>query len=435
MQWWQERVFYQIYPLGFCGAERQNDFGETRHRLKAIEDEIPRLKDLGIGALLLNPLFESVAHGYDTVAFYETDRRLGDNDDLKSLVKKCHDADIKVVLDGVFNHVGREFQPFKDVREREWDSPFKDWFHINFGGNSPYGDGFYYEGWEGHYELVKLNLHNGETRNYLFDAARYFIDELNIDGLRLDVCYSLPEDFIRDLSNVCKSRKSDFFLAAEAIHGDYNRLLNAGVDSVTNYECYKGLYSALNSKNLFEIEHSLSRQFADTPWAIYRGRHLLNFADNHDVPRLYSILTDKRNAAAAYAILFAMPGIPCIYYGSEYAAEGVKGDGDIHLRPKMSDIDRNKCPELYDVIKRLILLKNTRTSLQVGSYEKVSLSNEYFAIRRSFDGERTTLAVNISDNPVFVDIGESAAVDLTDGRSESGRAEVKPHGFRIFGGK
>lgn len=432
MQWWQEKVFYQIYPLGFCGAERQNDFGKVRHRLKAVEEEIPRLKETGIGALLLNPLFQSVAHGYDTVDFYNTDCRLGDNADLKRLVKKCHDSGIRVVLDGVFNHVGREFPQFADVRQKKWDSPYKHWFHIDFNGNSAYNDGFYYEGWEGHYELVKLNLQNGDVRNFLFDAVRFYIDELDIDGLRLDVCYSLPEDFIRDLSGVCKNRKSDFFLAAEAIHGDYNRLLNCGVDSVTNYECYKGLYSAINSRNLFEIEHSLSRQFANTPWALYKGRHLLNFADNHDVPRLYSVLTDKRNAAAAYAILFAMPGIPCIYYGSEYAAEGVKGDGDVYLRPKMSDVDRNKNIELTETLKKLIRLKNTRISLQIGAYEKVSLNNEYFAVCRTHDGERTTLAVNISDNPVSVDIGGSCK-DLIDGREESSRAEVPPHSFRIFG--
>ncbi len=432
MLWWQEKVFYQIYPLGFCGAERQNDFGAVRHRLNLIEDELPRLQDMGIGALLLNPLFQSAAHGYDTADFYNTDCRLGDNADLKRFVKRCHDCGIKVVLDGVFNHVGREFPQFKDVAEKKWDSPYKDWFHIDFNGNGAYNDGFYYEGWEGHYELVKLNLHNEAVRNFLFDAVRFYIDEFDIDGLRLDVCYGLPEDFIRDLSGVCKSKKNDFFLAAEAIHGDYNRLLNCGVDSVTNYECYKGLYSAINSKNLFEIEHSLSRQFANTPWSLYKGRHLLNFADNHDVPRLYSVLSDKRNAAAAYAILFAMPGIPCIYYGSEYAAEGVKGDGDVHLRPKMSDVDRNKNTELTDILKKLISLKNTRDSLKIGDYEKVTLNNEYFAIRRACGEEKTVLAVNISDNAVTVDTAGNV-VDLIDGRNENGRAEVPPHSFRIFG--
>ncbi|MDE5896694.1 MAG: maltodextrin glucosidase, partial [Clostridia bacterium] len=187
--WFDESVFYQIYPLGFCGAERRNDFGETRHRLHLIEREIPRLKELGIGAVLFNPLFESVGHGYDTVDFYTIDRRLGTNEEFKLLVKAFHEAGIRVVLDGVFNHVGRAYPPFREVLEKRESTDYRFWFNVNFGGNSAYNDGLWYEDWEGHPELVKLRLENADLQQDLMNAVRFWIDEFDIDGLRLDVCY------------------------------------------------------------------------------------------------------------------------------------------------------------------------------------------------------------------------------------------------------
>ncbi|MCI9032005.1 MAG: hypothetical protein HFK09_05745 [Clostridia bacterium] len=432
MAWFQECTFYQIYPLGFCGAERDNDFKTLSHRLGLVEREIPRLKELGFGAVLFNPLFSSSRHGYDTADFRVVDNRLGDNADFKRVCDALHAADIRVVLDGVFNHVGREFFAFKDVREKREGSQYKDWFKINFGGNSAYNDGFWYEGWEGHYDLVKLNLENYEVQKYIYDSVRFWIDEFGIDGLRLDVGYLLPEWFLRELTRFCKEIRPDFFVVAEAIHGDYNRLLNAGVDSVTNYECYKGLHSAINSGNLFEIEHSLSRQFANTPWALYKGKHLMNFVDNHDVPRIYSVLNDKRDVPAAFAVLMVMPGIPCVYYGSEYGAEGQKGDCDEHLRPAMSEIDTKAHPEIYETVSRLIALKASRRSLKYGSYDKVVLNNKYFCIKREDGGERTLLAVNISDEPVNMNVG-GGLTDLLSGESAGDNITVAPHSFVILG--
>lgn len=432
MAWFHECTFYQIYPLGFCGAERDNDFGKISHRLDTVEREIPRLKKLGVGAVLFNPLFSSSRHGYDTADFRVVDNRLGDNADFKRVCDALHAAGLRVVLDGVFNHVGREFFAFKDVRERKEASPYKDWFKINFGGNSAYNDGFWYEGWEGHYDLVKLNLENYEVQKYIYDSIKFWVDEFGIDGLRLDVGYLLPEWFLRELTRFCKELKSDFFIVAEAIHGDYNRMLNAGVDSVTNYECYKGLHSAINSGNLFEIEHSLSRQFANTPWALYKGKHLMNFVDNHDVPRIYSIINDKRNVPAAFAVLFAMPGIPCVYYGSEYGAEGQKGDGDVHLRPAMGEINTAAHPEIYETVRRLIALKASRRSLQYGSYDKIVLNNKYFCIKREDGDEKTLLAVNISDEPVNMNLG-GGLTELISGEAAGENIVVAPHSYLILG--
>ena len=173
--WAYNETFYQIYPIGFCGAPVHND-GVTAHRILKIGEWAGYLQELGIGSIILNPIFESDNHGYDTRDFTKIDCRLGTNDDFKKVCQTLHDHNVKIMLDGVFNHVGRGFWAFKDVQEKKWDSPYKDWFCINFDGNSGYNDGFWYEGWEGHYELVKLNLQNPAVVDYLLDCVKMWIE-------------------------------------------------------------------------------------------------------------------------------------------------------------------------------------------------------------------------------------------------------------------
>ena len=415
--WFDESVFYQIYPLGYCGCERENDFGAVRHRLGEIEKRIPQIKEEGFDAVLFNPLFESERHGYDTVDFFNVDRRLGDNADFKALVAKFHEAGIRVVLDGVFNHVGRRFFAFEDVRRRREQSDKKDWFHIGFGGNTEYNDGFWYEGWEGHNELVKLNLHCGEVTDYLARAVGFWIDEFGIDGLRLDVAYLLPEWFFEFLRRTVRQKREDFFLMGEVIHGQNfaKNLTPERLDSITNYECYKGLTSALNSDNLFEICHSLERLFGSQPWCLYTGKNLFSFADNHDVPRAYTAVADKRKLPALYAILYSMPGIPCVYYGSEYGAEGNKGNFDLDLRPYIGNIDENKCPALTALIRKLNEVRRSERALAYGSFERCVLSNKYMCIKREHAGERIYCAFNISDGDVTVRVEECEGTDLLTG--------------------
>ena len=316
---------YHIYPLGFCGCPKTNDYSEnTENRLKKIEDAIPHIKEMGFNAIYFGPVFQSVAHGYDTVDYTKIDSRLGTNADFAALCKKLHENGIKIILDGVFNHVGRDFTKFVEVRNG--NNSYRDWFHIN-DGNSCYNDGFWYEGWEGNYDLVKLNLRNEDVIQHIFSAIKGWVDEFDIDGLRLDVAYCLDHDFIRRLREFCDSLKPDFFLVGETLHGDYNQIMNdAMLHSVTNYECYKGLYSSFNSMNMFEINHSLLRQFGPEQWTLYKGKHLLSFVDNHDVTRVASILTNEKHLPLIYAIAFGMPGIPCVYYGSEWGEKAKKED-------------------------------------------------------------------------------------------------------------
>lgn len=320
--WFEESAFYQIYPLGLCGAPREND-GGTEPRILKLLDWVPHIKKLGADAVYFCPVFESDAHGYDTRDYTKLDGRLGTNADFARVCAALHAAGIRVVLDGVFNHVGRGFWAFRDVLEKREASPYRDWFHIDFGGNSGYNDGLWYEGWEGHYELVKLNLRNPAVAEYLFGCIRGWVEEFGVDGLRLDVAYCLDEDFVRRLRAFTGGLKPAFVLIGEMLHGDYKRMVNgAMLHSATNYECYKGLYSSFNSMNLFEIGHSLARQFGPEAWTLYKGLPLLSFADNHDVTRVATILTNKEHLWPLYGVLFGMPGVPCVYYGSEWGHGG-----------------------------------------------------------------------------------------------------------------
>ncbi len=416
--WFDESTFYQIYPLGFCGAERENDFGETRHRLSKIEAEIPRLKELGVGAVLFNPLFESERHGYDTVNFYQIDRRLGTNDEFKALVAKFHEAGIRVVLDGVFNHVGRAFAPFQEVLQKREGTDYRFWFNVNFYGNSRYNDGLDYENWEGHAELVKLRLDNLDVQNYLMDAVRFWLDEFQIDGLRLDVCYLLPPWFMELLRRTVSEKRSDFYLVGEVIHcGNFQmNICPERLNSITNYECFKGMVSAFNSENLFEIESSLTRLFSNQPWALYTGKRMLNFVDNHDVIRVYTALKEKQNLLNLYTLLFTMPGIPCVYYGSELGAEGDKSDMDYNLRPCIDGLDKNAHPEISKHIALLSKIRGESKALCYGGYQKATIMNKNFSFIREYEGEKIIVAINIENHDCTVRVEEAEGRDLLTGQ-------------------
>lgn len=409
--WAYESVFYQIYPLGFCGAPFEND-GVLTHRITKVVDWIPHIQKLGANAIYFCPVFESDNHGYNTRDYQKLDVRLGTNEDFAEVCRKLHEAGIKVVLDGVFNHVGRGFWAFQDVLQKRWDSPYKDWFHINFDGNSNYNDGLWYEGWEGNYDLVKLNLRNPEVKQHIFDSVRLWVNEFDIDGLRLDVAYCLDDDFARELRSVCDSLKEDFFLVGEMLHGDYNQKMNDSMfHSVTNYECYKGLFSSFNSMNMFEINHSLLRQFGPENWTLYRGKHLLSFVDNHDVTRIASNLTNKSHLPLIYALTFGMPGIPCVYYGSEWGAEADKSQGDPALRPCFEKPVEN---ELTQWISKLSEAKKNSNALNYGDFRSVVLTNKQCIFERKTDTERVLVAINADSEPftAHFDAGCGQATDL-----------------------
>ena len=439
--WYQDSTFYQIYPLGLCGAPAQND-GACVPRIRRVLEFVPHLQRLGVGAVYFCPVFESDAHGYDTRDYTKLDCRLGQNADLAAVCDALHAANLRVVLDGVFNHVGRGFWAFLDVQQNRESSPYKDWFYLSFEGNSNYNDGFWYEGWEGHYELVKLNLQNPAVADYLCDCIRGWVREFGIDGLRLDVAYCLDEGFLRRLRALAATLDAErglpegsFFLLGEILGGDYNRILNdAMLHCVTNYECYKGLHSSLNSENLFELAHSLGRQFGAEPWTLYRGKALLSFADNHDVPRAASILQNPAHLRLLHALVFGMPGIPCVYYGSEWGAEGDnKRSGDAAVRPAF---DAPQWNALTDFLAACIAARRQSAALRGGAYRQVLLTNRQFIFERAAEGERVLVAVNADAAPytAHFDAGAGRATDLLTGAMHDfgGGSELPPYSVAFW---
>ena len=432
--WAYEGIFYQIYPIGFCGAPTAND-GKTVSRILKLKEWSGYLESLGVSSILLNPIFEADNHGYDTRDYKKIDCRLGTNEDLADVCKDLHAHNVRVVLDGVFNHVGRGFWAFKDVQEKKWDSPYKDWFCINFDGDSCYNDGFWYEGWEGHFELVKLNLTNPAVVDYLLECVKGWIDEFDIDGLRLDVAYCLDRNFMKRLRTYCQELKPDFALIGEVLFGDYNQIVNDEMlHSCTNYECYKGIYSSFNSMNMFEIAHSLNRQYGPEQWCIYRGKHLMSFVDNHDVTRIASILTNKNHLPLTYGLLLGMPGVPCIYYGSEWGEEGVKApNNDYALRPCFEEPKPN---ELTEQIKKMIHVRTESNALCHGSYRNVVLTNHQLIFERKTDDERILVAINASDTPFTASSGElgGSMTDLLTGNEiqMNGQLELPPYSVQYL---
>ena len=431
--WAYESVFYQIYPLGFCGAPFEND-GVLEHRILKIEEWIPHIKKLGCNAIYFSPLFESDTHGYNTRDYKKLDCRLGTNEDFKQVVQKLHAEGIKVVLDGVFNHVGRGFFGFEDVLKNREGSAYKDWFHINFWGNSCYNDGLYYEGWEGNYDLVKLNLRHEPVVQYLFESVEYWINEFDIDGLRLDVAYCLDHDFVRRLRQFADGKKQDFFLVGEMLHGDYKVLVNDEMlHSATNYECYKGLHSSFNSMNMFEIIHSLMRQFGPENWTLYKGKHLLSFVDNHDVSRIASVLQNKEHLPLIYALCFGMPGIPCVYYGSEWGVTGDKHNGDPGLR---LSYEKPEWKELTEFISNLSKAKKNSKALNYGDFRSVLLTNKQCIFERKTDGKRVLVAINADGEDFYAHFNAECgrAIDLITGEEHDfgGGSKLPPYTARFW---
>ena len=293
-KWYEEAIFYHIYPLGLLGAPKTHTEEGVTHRLRELDEWVPHMKELGITATYIGPLFESTTHGYDTKDYRQVDSRLGDNEDFRRFVKLCHDHGIRVVVDGVFNHTGREFFAFQDIQKNRENSPYRYWYQdVSFEGNTHYNDGFYYKAWHNCFELANLNLWDRGVKDYLLDVVRFWSDEFDIDGIRLDCADCLQFDFMKELRWVTSQKKADFWLMGEVIHGDYARWVNDEMlHSVTNYELWKGLYSGHNDHNYFEIAHTIRRQF-DANGGIYKGCRLYTFVENHDVDRIVDKLNEK----------------------------------------------------------------------------------------------------------------------------------------------
>ena len=443
--WYEAAVFYHMYPIGMTGAPRENREESVVHRFGQLEKWLPHIRNLGCTAIYIGPLFESTTHGYDTRDYKTVDRRLGDNDDFIRFVKSAHELGIKVVVDGVFNHTGREFFAFQDIQKNRENSPYRNWYKgINFGWNSPYNDGFSYEAWRNCFELANLNLWEPAVREYLLGVIDFWIDTFDIDGIRLDCADCLDFSFMEEMRRRTGEKKEDFWLMGEVIHGDYSRYIQDGqkmLHSVTNYELHKGLYSGHNDYNYFEIAHTIRREF-DENGGIYRGMKLYSFVDNHDVDRIISKLNNKDHIYPVYTLLFTLPGIPSIYYGSEWGIEGRKeGGNDDPLRPAVDigkALEEQKDSPVMEWVSRLGQIhREFKECLAEGRYRELFLTNRQYAFARFTDKKGLLVAVNNDEAEAAVSIPvpfqEKEYIDLETEETvkvENGRIQItlKPAG-------
>ena len=414
MAWYDEAIFYHIYPLGLANAPKQNEYKEPEHRLNDLIPWIKHIREIGCNALYIGPLFESVGHGYETTDYKKLDSRLGTNEDLKKYVKECHKQGIRVIFDGVFNHTGRDFFAFKDIQKNRENSQYKDWYcNVNFYGNNEYNDGFSYDNWGGYNLLVKLNQQNPAVQDYICDVIRYWVSEFDVDGIRLDAADVLDFGFMQQLRRVANEVKPEFWLMGEVIHGDYNRWVNEGtLHSVTNYQLHKALFSGHNDHNYFEIAHTVRRLYSmggNSP----EGLKLYNFVDNHDVERIYTKLNNKAQFSPVHVLLYTLPGIPSIYYGSEFGIEGRKEkSSDDSLRPAINlddykdAIKKNSCTSLVAALGKI---RQNVKALSFGDYQERLLTNEQYAFARNLDGDTVVITVNNADHEANITVGAGNA--------------------------
>ena len=399
MTWYDQAVFYHIYPLGLCGCPQENH-GEEGHHFDKLKAWADHAKEIGCTAIYIGPLFQSEGHGYETTDYRRVDNRLGTNDEFKDYVQHCHEIGLKVIVDGVFNHTGRGFFAFQDLLRNRESSPYRDWYcNVNFWGNNEYNDHFSYDNWGGYNLLVKLNLWNPVVRDYHFDTIRFWVSEFDIDGIRLDAADVLEHEFMRQLRGVCDSLKPDFWLMGEVIHGDYSRWANGQMlHSVTNYELHKGLFSGHNDHNYFEIAHSVRRLLG-----ICGNVKLYTFVDNHDVARIMSKLNNKEHIYNVMMLNYALPGIPSLYYGSEFGIEAQKERGsDWNLRPCLELADFPNAIENNPVtalITQLGKIHADYPELSVGEYKELTLTTRQYSFARIYNGKAVITALNNDDAP------------------------------------
>ena len=412
MAWYDEAVFYHIYPLGLTGAPKQNSYGEPVSRLNTVLPWIAHVKEIGCNAIYIGPLFESVGHGYETTDYKKLDSRLGTNEDLKNFVAQCHKQGIRVILDGVFNHTGRDFFAFQDIKHNRENSQYKDWYcNVNFWGNNSFNDGFSYENWGGYDLLAKLNQRNPAVRDYICDVIRFWVSEFDIDGLRLDAADVMDFEYMKALRHVANEVKQDFWLMGEVIHGNYSRWANEGtLHSVTNYMLHKALYSGHNDHNYFEVAHTINY----VGGMVGKNLNLYTFVDNHDVERIYTKLRNKAHFVPVHVMLYTLPGIPSLYYGSEFGIEGRKErHSDDSLRPALNYEDYKdavKTNECTKLIAALGKIRQNTPALMYGEYKQLELQTTHFAYARILDGKSVITTVNNADHGVSMNVeaGNSA---------------------------
>jgi cyclomaltodextrinase len=435
----EHAIWWQVYPLGFLDAPKEQlplGLG-VQHRLPALEGWLDYLIELGASGLLLGPIFEAASHGYDTVDYFSVDRRLGDTDDVDALVAQAHARGIRVLLDGVFNHVGRDFPRFREALRDGPTSPAADWFHLQWPATGL--DEPDYEDFEGHRQLVALNHASPAVADFVVEVMCHWLDR-GCDGWRLDAAYAVPASFWAAVLPRVRERHPDAYFMGEVIHGDYAEYVSeTGLDSVTEYELWKSIWSSLNDGNLHELA-----------WTMKRHDELLEsfapftFVGNHDVTRVASKLTDPRHLAHALAVLFTVGGTPCIYYGDEQGFRGIKEDragGDDAVRPAFPSEPGQLDPvgrPVFELHQILIGLRRRHPWLHQARTSVDHLTNDHCVYTSHGEGHELVVALNLADEPATVPAPDVASVLAGECHISPAGAEtsitVPAHGWAVLRG-
>jgi glycosidase len=393
MRWPDHAIWWHAYPLGFVGAERDALPAGTppTPRLARFGGWLDHVVELGCNGLALGPVFASETHGYDTVDHYRVDPRLGSEDDLRRLIDAASRRGVRVLFDGVFNHVGRGFAPFADVAAKGDASRYRTWFHPDL------------RTFEGHDRLVTLNHAEPEVADYVTGVMTHWL-ERGIDGWRLDAAYAVPQQFWRTVTDRVRVRFPDAWFVGEVIHGDYARLVaDTGFDSVTQYELWKAIWSSLNDGNFFELAHALDRH--NTMLDTFAPQ---TFLGNHDVTRIASRLYRKEHREHALVILLTVGGVPSIYAGDEFGFEGVKEEregGDDAIRPafpERPDETPGYGAPYHRLHQLLIGLRRRHPWLVRAETAVATLTNTVLSYTVGHGAERLAVVLNLDDEPAEV---------------------------------
>jgi cyclomaltodextrinase / maltogenic alpha-amylase / neopullulanase len=434
-KWVEHSIWWHIYPIGFLGAPQTADAGLVNHRMRTLLNWLDYAVELGVSGILLGPIFSSSTHGYDTTDYFTIDPRLGDRDDFVSFVEAAHRRGLRILLDGVFNHVGRDFPAFKRVANDSNNAGAdSNWFRKRRDADSLTGE-LEYETFEGHDQLIALNHANAEVVSFVTNIMCHWL-EAGIDGWRLDAAYAVPSDFWASVIAQVRHQYPNAYFAAEVLHGDYASIVkSAGFDCVTQYELWKALWSSINDRNWFELAWALDRNnsYLDT----FKP---LTFVGNHDVTRIASQIQDSRHLEHVIVLLFTLGGTPCIYYGDEQAFIGIKEHrvgGDDAIRPSFphdgpTALAHTGWP-FYRLHQRLIGFRRRHSWLHSSRTKVLHLTNHQFVFQSYTNDGSITVALNLSDEPLKLAGSGSSQQALGDRATESGNDWIiPPHRWAVF---
>jgi cyclomaltodextrinase / maltogenic alpha-amylase / neopullulanase len=434
--WVKDAIWWQVFPMGFTGADMSGRNREPAMRLRHIESWLDYALQLGASGILLGPIFTSTSHGYDTADYYEIDPRLGDEADFRSLVDAAHERGMKVLLDGVFNHVGTEFAQYQDALAGGPQSPFAQWFHLTWPDtNVPQAPE--HEAFEGHEDLVVLNHDSDAVAKFVGDVMCHWLAR-GADGWRLDAAYAVIPTFWDRVLPTVRERFSEAYFVGEVIHGDYATIVSeSGLDSVTQYELWKAIWSSINDANFFELAWSLERHNE------YLAQFVpLTFLGNHDVTRVASKITEEVHLAHALVILLLVGGTPSIYYGDEQAFRGIKEErfgGDDEIRPTFPgspDLLAQFGWPTYRLHQQLIGLRRRHRWLHDATTEQIELTNEQLLFRVSGHGESLLVALNLANDEWRFSAHEHVELVAGSDNIEVGHfgpeVTVGPHGWAVL---